>query len=120
MKYLTDIEIRTLLNLGKTVEMFLGKESVNESINWIDMQRGPDSNFQLNIHSVFDDGDADHLDLCNFPSVDPDEMFTTINFETLDEALAHVKTAYGLNQLRFVNRGMIQEEYRLLKLNLRS
>ena len=66
MKYLTDIEIRTLLNLGKTVEMFLGKKDSDDSINWIDVQRVPDDSFELNIHSVSDDGDVDHLDLYDF------------------------------------------------------
>lgn len=88
MEYLTDIEVRTLL----TVEMFLGKERKTTLSIWIDVSL-TSSNYQLNIHSVFDNGDHDHVDLYDFSPVNPDEMFRTIQFETLDGLLTHFKAS---------------------------
>jgi hypothetical protein len=115
MKYLMDAEIRTLLNLGKTVEMFLGQNRGEGTISWIDIQRESGQFFKLNVYSVFDDGDVDHVDIYDFSPVDPDEPFKTIEFETFDDMLAYLRNEFRLHDFSFLNHGMIQEEYRLLK-----
>jgi len=116
MRYLTEIEITTLLNLGKTLELFLGpSHDDNDVINWIDIGKGTKGIIELNTYSVFDEGDIDHLDLYSFSSVNPDEEFETTEFETLESALTFIKDKYQLADLRFVNQGMIQDEYKILK-----
>lgn len=115
MKYLTDIEVRTLLNLGKTVEMFLGKSQTDGSISWVSVHRGKENNFELSSYSVFDDGDIDHLDIYDFEPVDPDNVVNTVEFEIWDGVLEELKRRIGSNTLRFVNQGMVQEEYRVYK-----
>jgi hypothetical protein len=116
MKYLTDIEIRTLLNLRKTLEIFLGQSpDNNEIISWISVTQAKAGQVEVSAHSVFDEGDTDNLDLYSFTPVDPDEYFTTEVFSTLDNALTFIRDNYKLTELKFVNEGMIQTEYRLLK-----
>jgi len=116
MKYLTDIEIRTLINSGKTLEIFLGRPADNnEIINWISLVKNKTEQVELSTHSVFDDGDIDHLDIYSFEYVDPDQPFETKEFSTLDEALTFIRDTHELTDLRFVNQGVIQEEYKRLK-----
>ena len=116
MRYLTEIEITTLLNLGKTLEFFLGpSHEDNDVINWIDICKGIRGTIELSTYSVFDEGNIDHIDLYSFSAVDPDNDFETIEFQTLDSALTFIKDKYRLADLRFVNRGMIQDEYKSLK-----
>jgi hypothetical protein len=115
MKYLTDIEIRTLTNLGKTLEIFLGPTDNGEIINWISLSKSKNGQIEVSPHSVFDEGDIDHLDIYSFTPVDPDNYFETREFSTLDQALTFLRNNYKLTELRFVNQGVIQGEYELLK-----
>jgi hypothetical protein len=116
MKYLTDIEIRTLINLGRTLEIFLGRTTDNnETINWISLTKNNAGQFELSTHSVFDDGDVGHLDIYSFEPIDPDEPFQIRVFTTLDEALTFIRDNHKLTDLRFVNQGVIQNEYKGLK-----
>jgi hypothetical protein len=71
--------------------------------------------FELSTHSVFDDGDIDHLDIYSFEPIDPDEPFQIRVFTTLDEALTFILDNHKLTDLRFVNEGVIQNEYKGLK-----
>lgn len=116
MRYLTEIEITTLLNLGRTLELFLGpSRDDNNVINWIGICKGTQGTIELSTYSVFDEGDIEHLDLYSFSSVDPDSDFETIEFPSLESALTFIRDKYRLTALRFVNRGMIQDEYKTLK-----
>src|SRR5689334_8801684 len=116
MKYLTEIEIRTLINLGKTLEMFFGQTADNsEIINWVSLSNLKTGQIEVSIHSVFDEGDIDNLDIYSFTPVDSDNYFETKEFSTLDEALKFLRDNYQLIDLRFVNQGVIQDEYKLLK-----
>ena len=54
MKYLTEIEIRTLINMGKTLEIFLGRTAYNNGIiNWISLKKNKTGQVELSTHSVF-------------------------------------------------------------------
>lgn len=97
------------------MEMYLGKSN-DDSISWIDVQRVRGGVFQLNIYSVFDDGDVDRLDVYDFSPVDPDKPFEVYEFESLDLLMNYIKVKYNFDSHRFVSEGMIQEEYRLFKL----
>ncbi|BAU52062.1 hypothetical protein [Mucilaginibacter gotjawali] len=44
--------------------------------------------------------------------MNPDEPELLNNFDTVDEALQFVLTAYSATLDKFVNRGMIQDEYK--------
>jgi len=116
MKYLTEIEIRTLISLGKTLEMFFGQTADNiEIMNWVSLSKRKTGQIEVSTHSVFDEGDIDNLDIYSFTPVDPDNYFETKEFSTLDEALKFLRDNYQLIDLRFVNQGLIQDEYKLLK-----
>jgi len=116
MRYLTEIEITTLINPGKTLELFLGQSQHDKDIlNWIEICKGRKEAIELNSYSVYDEGDIDHLDLYSFSPVNPEEDFETIEFPTLESALVFIRKKYQLTDLRFVNQGMIQDEYKALK-----
>lgn len=116
MKYLSEIEIRTLINLGKTLEIFLGPQiDNNEIINWLSLTKNKAGEVELSTHSVFDDGDIDNLDIYSFELVDPDEDYQTKEFSTVDEAMTYIREFHKLTDLRFLNQGVIQDEYKKLK-----
>jgi hypothetical protein len=116
MKYLDDIEIRTLINLGKTLELFLGRSvDDKEVINWISLAKGTNEKIDVSVYSVFDEGDLDNLDIYSFTPVDPDEFFATWKFPSLDEAVTFIRDNYKLTDLKFVNQGVTQQEYKRLK-----
>ncbi|MFM7854735.1 MAG: hypothetical protein ACKO96_23125 [Flammeovirgaceae bacterium] len=79
------------------------------------MTKGKTGQVELSTHSIFDDGDIDHLDIYSFEPADPDEPFHTREFATLDEALTFIRDNHKLTDLRFVNTGVVQNEYKSLK-----
>jgi hypothetical protein len=118
MKYLTEIETRTLLNLGKTLEIFLGQSGDNnEIISWLSLAKNETGQVELSTYMVLDCGDLDHLDIYSFEPVDPDEPYQTTAFSTLDEALIFIRNNYNQTEPKFLNQGVIQDEYKRLKEN---
>jgi hypothetical protein len=67
MKYLTEIEIRTLISLGKTLELFLGHPTDNKEIlNWVSLTKGRNGQIDVSTYSVYDEGDIENLDIYSF------------------------------------------------------
>lgn len=115
MRYLSKEEIRTRLNLGKTVEQWLQPEfdKVEEMdiLTWLEIEKEKSSDFVLRICKVYDEGDGDTLDFYDFSSVDPDELYEEQFFESLDDVYDYISKEFNILPNRFLNQGMCQDEY---------
>lgn len=115
IQYLTQQEAGTLLNLGKTIEVFLGRNSEDkEIVSWIGLQNSKNNRVEVSYYEVYDEGSLDWLDLYAFSFLDPDMDFETKKFNNVEEAINHIKEKYNLPEPKFLNRGGIQDEYKKL------
>ena len=82
-------------------------------VRWLVVSRA-DRELQLRIHEVEDVGPFEFADVSEFPSVNPDEEFgegvVVASGEDLEELLA-IAEAHGASRDRWVNAGIIGEEY---------
>ena len=115
MKYLSEELLLQYLKLGKPVEQWLGSENRSDYtiIKWLRIEREKNGNYSVVFFEAFDEGNEDFLDIYEFSSTDPDIPYGKIDsFEDSNEALVYTLVEYGCKKDRFVNAGMIQEEYR--------
>ena len=112
---LSEIEIETLINLGKTVEAFLGRINEDkEIVSWIDLRKTKKGRVKLTYHEVYDEGSLEWLDLYAFTLVDPDMDVETYKFDSVQDALKFIKEKYNVHEPKFLNSGVIQDEYKKL------
>jgi hypothetical protein len=121
-RYLDNQTVKTYLNLGKTIEVFLGRISDNrEIISFLEFKKTNTNNIEVTYIEVYDEGNLEFLDLYSFSFVDPDMNFEKFNFENIDSAIEFIRDKFKLNEIKFVNAGIIQDEYAdLLKSEGRS
>jgi hypothetical protein len=58
--------------------------------------------------------DPEFLDIYEFepaPGTDPDGVVERLSFAGVIEAIAHLNKAWGVESSRFVNAGVVQDEY---------
>ena len=114
-EYLDKQTVKTYLNLGKTIEIFLGRISEDkEIISYLDLQKTKSGELELTYYELYDEGSLEYLDLYSFSFVDPDMNFETYNFENIDLVIEFIRDRYKINDIKFVNAGLIQDEYREL------
>jgi hypothetical protein len=114
-KYLSPQEILSLLNTGKSIEVFLGRISDdNEIISWVDLQKAKDGLIEVTNYEVYDEGSLEWLDLYAFSYVDPDMEFENNQFENVEDAIEFIKKKYLSAVPKFLIRGEIQTEYEKL------
>jgi hypothetical protein len=101
-RYLNEQEIGTHINLGKTIEVFFGRNNEdNEIISWLDLQKVENNQIQVTYYEVYDEGSLDWLDLYAFSFVDPDMEFETKKFNDVEDAVKYVKEKYNLPEPKF-------------------
>lgn len=109
-RYLSAQEAETTLRRGKAVEIFLGGCEVQNKkcIRW--------ASFNLSgslvigsLWEALDQGTEDYLDIYTFdsPTGDYNEAVRTVEAENVELAAKEL----GLNELKFVNQGVVQDEY---------
>ena len=114
-KYLDLTTVQSYLNLGKTMEVFLGRISEDkEVISYIDLKRTESGEFEINHYELFDEGGLEFVDLYSFSSFDPDMGFETHTFDSIDLVIEFIHDISKLNEIKFLNAGLIQDEYKKL------
>ncbi|MBU2112835.1 MAG: hypothetical protein KKE94_03565 [Gammaproteobacteria bacterium] len=115
-RYLDNSEVESVLRRGKSVESFLGGLSVHGEIGirWISV--GIESgSYVLRVYESADIGDEDFLDVYEFGPLNCDLEFEDPVFQTkfvsLDKCSEHLIAQYSVTNLKFVNQGIIQDEY---------
>ena len=116
-RYLIPSFIRSALGRGQAVEQFLGGFMHGEepAVRWISVAP-EDGEVVLSLHEVYDQGREDFLDLYDFTPIGDDgdedgEPAAEHRVSTLEEALALAAERYGADPARFVNAGVVQDEY---------
>jgi hypothetical protein len=111
-KYLDEKEVNTLLNLGKTVEVFLGRINEDkEVIGYLTLSKTKEEKIEVIYIQHYDDGNLEFLDLYSFSYVDPDMDFETNYFDNTEKAIKYIQERFLLGKINFVNAGIIQVEY---------
>ena len=117
-RYIDKQQINTYLNLGKTIEVFLGRINIDRTVlSYLELTKTKNTKIQLTIFEHYDEGNLNWLDIYDFSYIDPDEEFETIEFDDVENAIEEIKARFQLDEVKFVNQGVIQDEYRDL-LNL--
>lgn len=104
--------IDTYLNLGKTIEVFLGRINVDKTIiSYLELTKNTDNKIQVTLYDHYDEGDLNWLDIYDFSYVDIDEEFEVMQFDNIENTIEGIKTRFQLNEVKFVNQGVSQDEY---------
>lgn len=115
-RYLTDYFLRGALQKGHAVEQFLGGfiHEDGPAIRWLELRRDG-SGVAVLLHEALDDGDMG-CDIYEFTALndDPDDLYDPTaehHCDSVEQALALAAKLYGASPDRFVNEGVIQDEY---------
>jgi hypothetical protein len=116
MPYLTMTFALGALRRGSGIQQLLGTDYVagRPTLRWLTAWRERDGGYVLVIHHVFDEGSEQFWDVAEFTPVDEDEYLgegrSLGAFNTPEEVL-HAAQAYGAVTTRWVNEGVIDDEY---------
>jgi hypothetical protein len=116
MRYLTMTFALGALRRGSGIQQLLGTDYVagRPTLRWLTAWRERDGGYVLVIHHVFDEGSEQFWDVAEFTPVDEDEYLgegrSLGAFNTPEEVL-HAAQAYGAVTTRWVNEGVIDDEY---------
>jgi len=116
-RHLAEPFIRSALNLGRAVEQFLGgfTDGEDPAIRWLAL-RQDGSGVVVSLYEALDEGGEDWMDVYEFTRAngdpdEPEEPSAEHPCDSLEEALALAADLYGAAPDRFVNEGMVQDEY---------
>ena len=113
-RYLLPPFIQSALNRGHAVEQFLGgfEYEGSPALRWLTLQPEEDG-VTLLVYESYDEGGEDFLDLYAFSEIDGEQGDSAAEHPcaTLDEALTLARTRYGADPERWVNEGVVQDEY---------
>jgi hypothetical protein len=115
-RYLESNEIDLALRRGRSVECFLGPciRDGRNGIRWLTIRKHGDLT-KVSLYESEDAGSSDFIDLYEFGSLDParesDEPAEQLVFSDLSACIAALSARFPDGALRFVNEGVIQDEY---------
>jgi len=112
-RYISRQSLSTYLNLGKIIEVFLGRINDNKKIlSYLEIKNIASDKIQLSTIEHYDEGSLDWLDIYDFSYVDPDGNHNKIEFDNIEEAIDFIQVKFQLKEIKFVNEGIIQDEYK--------
>jgi len=112
-RYLTLSEAQLALDRGKQIEQFLGGHLVDgdPAIRYA-VIRPDDNRIAATIYECFESPHPDFYDVGEFRGVYPDTDPEDLYFDSLEETVSFLKERNGVSTDRFVNQGLVCEEYR--------
>lgn len=120
MRYLYTAFIKNILRQGSEVEQFLRCTNIDgkKILSWLTIRK-QEKGYALLHHKQHDEGSQEHLDIYSFKYLylpknmnEPKQLI----FQSIDSALDYASTNLGASNTKWVNHGMVQEEYRDFKL----
>jgi hypothetical protein len=116
MRYLTVRFALGALRRGSGIQQLLGTACVagRPTLRWLTAWRDRDGGYGLTIHHVFDEGSEQFWDVEEFTPVDEDEHLgegRSLGVFNTPEEVLHAAQAYGAVTTRWVNQGVIDDEY---------
>ena len=117
VRHLSEQPTFSALRRGASVEQMLTQSLSERSVRWLIAL--PDAGgIILRLHHVRDDGDADFLDVYEFQPADEDEYFgegRVVGRYPDAETVLEAAIVMGARPDRWVNAGVIQDEYAALR-----
>jgi hypothetical protein len=112
VRHLTEHQVLAALRRGATVEQMLSRDLRAGSFRWM-VARATEGGFVLRSHETRDDGSEDFLDVHEFRPVDADapEEGVVVGRFTDAASLLEAAAALGARPDRWVNEGLVQDEY---------
>lgn len=116
-RHLTTAAAVAALRRGASIEQFLGGAPVGAQrvVRWLTIVRLDQAHYQLRLHEVEDIGNPEFLDVTEFPPVAEDEYIGEGRVLAVqaspEEALAFAEARAGTTPDRWVNAGMVCDEY---------
>jgi hypothetical protein len=112
---LTHDQAVAALRRGKAVEQLLQSEPRDgrATVRWISVFRSGEA-FVVTAHHVYDEGDADFLDLSEFEPVDDEEYAgegVEVARHSRPEEALNAARGHGATSERWVNQGVLADEY---------
>jgi hypothetical protein len=99
---------------GRAVEQWLGLSTApGASIRFVRIDRQNDGTYAVAWFERLDEGSADNCDVYEFSPVDPDTPYGDVStFASAEAALVCACEHHGAVPGRWLNAGMVQDEYR--------
>jgi len=112
-RYLTLSEAKLALNRGKNIEQFLGGYLVGTTlaIRYV-VIRSDGERLIANVFECFEPEHSGFYDVGEFQNVEPDIDPEDFAFDSLEEAISFLKFRNGIDANKFVNQGLVCEEYK--------
>jgi hypothetical protein len=110
-RYLKIDAANLYLNLGKTIEVFLGRVHDDKRIITYLLLTKSGTKIKLQVFDHYDEGNLECIDIYTFPYVDLDLDFETHYMSNLEEVIEFIKSRFNQHTVTFVNRGKSQHEY---------
>ena len=114
MRYLAETDTVSAVLNGRAIEQFLSprEEGSYRVLRWVCVKKDRDGTFSASRYEAFDEGNFDCLDLYAFSYVDPDNPCEeSSGLPTADAAMKAAEDQFGADKHKYVNVGVIQDEY---------
>jgi hypothetical protein len=115
MRHLPPRDALQALNAGRPIEQLLDDrlDEGDRIIRFVRIDKEATGEFAVALFESIDEGSAEMLDIYEFTALDPDLPYGDITeFESAEEAIDFCIADLGAVAGRFVNGGVIQDEYR--------
>lgn len=113
VRHLTEQQTCAALRRRASVEQMLSTDVQAGSFRWLEVRPTAES-YALRLHETLDDGSVDYVDVYEFRSVDEEDEYGDGvlygEFVEVSEVL-EAAAAHGAKPDRWVNAGVIQDEY---------
>ena len=116
-RHLAVADLRAALRRGAAVEQLLGvrMDEGDRVLSWIEVDVDRQGRYVVSEYQVFDDQIDGFNDVREFEPFDPDQPYgTRREFDAAEDALEYA-VSLGASLHRFVNRGLVDDEYRDLR-----
>ena len=114
-RYLAENDAKSALRGGRAIEQLLeGRlEAGLQIVRFVTIAHEATGENSVTLHEVFNGGNFDVLDVYEFSPLDPDRSYGQVDsFRTVDDAFQFACEQTGADPRKFVNAGVVQDEYR--------
>lgn len=99
------------LNLGKTIEVFLGRVHEDKRIITYLLLTKAGTKIKVRVCDHYDEGSLECIDIYAFSYVEPDLDFEIYYMNNLEEIIEFIQLRFQQQTVNFVNWGKSQHEY---------
>jgi hypothetical protein len=112
-RHLSAAEVERMLTYGRSVEQWLGAHAAagERIVRWVRLDAERSGVYSVTLFEVFDDGGPDFIDLYEFSPADADRPDGATRAFSEARAALELARTLGADLDRFVNAGVVQDEY---------